>query len=181
MKTVYVCGMASEAALLPKNALVIVSAGDKNKLYAAMCEVNFGDGEFSEIISFGVCGGINPNLKTGDLAKTITSVDIPEITAVQKRMLFHWTVCDGVDNETGCAKAFAEKFKLPFKIQRVILDTASEDLPPAACLPLKADGTPDGWAIAWSVMTKPWQIPALMRLGGQQKIALKVLAGLAGK
>jgi hypothetical protein len=48
-------------------------------------------------------------------------------------------------------------------ICRTIVDPEDRDLPPAAVIALRHDGTPDVLAILRSVIRQPNQIPALMR------------------
>jgi adenosylhomocysteine nucleosidase len=62
-----VCGMASEAAIIgqPPSAVVIVGAGDGAAL-AAKLEAAIAAG-VKAVISVGICGGLNPALKVGDV------------------------------------------------------------------------------------------------------------------
>ena len=54
---------------------------------------------------------------------------------------------------------------------RVIIDPADRALPPAALVGLRSDGTPDVGAVFRSVLQQPSQLPALLRIALDAKIA----------
>lgn len=178
--TIYICGMASEAAIIgndPSN-LVIISAGNRTALGKKLGAISLDAAAcYGQVVSFGVCGGLNPVMRSGDRAHTVVGSAQVISSVADRAAVFATTKADGVDNESDIAEAFALNRNLPFFTQRVVLDTADETLPPAALIPLNDDGTPNVWAIAKSVLTK-WQLPELMRLWNEQSIAkaaLKVL------
>src|SRR4029077_14421339 len=53
---------------------------------------------------------------------------------------------------------------LLFAFGRRCMDRAARDLPPAAVVGLRNDGTPDLLAISRSVIRRPGQVPALVRI-----------------
>ena len=68
-----------------------------------------------------------------------------------------------VDMESHIAAKIAALHNIPFAICRTVIDPADRDLPPAAVVGLRHDGTPDVLAISRSVMRQPNQVPALVR------------------
>lgn len=86
------------------------------------------------------------------------------------------TGADIIDNESHIAAKFASEHNLPFLSIRAVSDSVSHPLPPAALLPLDPeDGSPDGRAIAKSLLQNPLQIPALIRTAWQYSKALRAL------
>lgn len=71
---------------------------------------------------------------------------------------------DCVDEETFIAGSIAAAHGLPWAALRVVCDPASFELPPAALVHLKADGTNDMGAILESMASDPGEIPELIEL-----------------
>jgi hopanoid-associated phosphorylase len=94
----------------------------------------------------------------------IAAVGRPVATASDKQSLLRATGAAAVDMESGVAAAAAAARGLPFAACRIILDAAWVDLPPAALAGIRADGTPDSAAVLSSLMRRPDQLPALLRL-----------------
>jgi hopanoid-associated phosphorylase len=147
------------------------------------------------IISFGIAGGLAPELSAGDwvvgsgvwaeeayhltdqrwarrlldalpgavLAK-IAGADLPIATASDKRRLRDRTGAAAVDMESHIAGRIAAAHKIPFAICRTVIDAAHRDLPPAALVGLRDDGTPDVLAVSRSLVRRPGQLPALARI-----------------
>lgn len=82
---------------------------------------------------------------------------------------------DLVDNESHIAAAFAAHEGLPFGVVRTISDEFTWELPPAALIPLRPDGSPDGAAILKSVAEHPGQIGMLIKLAVGENKALGTL------
>jgi len=86
------------------------------------------------------------------------------------------TGADIIDNESHIAAKFASEHNLPFLSIRAVSDSVNNPLPPAALLPLNAkDGSPDGRAIAKSLLFNPLQIPALIHTAWDYSKALRSL------
>jgi adenosylhomocysteine nucleosidase len=64
---------------------------------------------------------------------------------------------------------------LPFAICRTVIDPADRNLPPAAVVTLRHDGTLDLPAISRSIMRQPNQVPALVRTTIDAWVARKAL------
>ncbi len=158
------------------------------------------------VISFGVAGGLAPDLLAGDwvigsgvrtqhahypadrawsrrlieaiprsLHGEIAGVDAPIAHASEKARLHARTGAKAVDMESHIAARIAAVNNLPFAICRTIIDPAHRNLPPAAVVELRDDGTPDVAAISRSVVRQPNQIPALVRTALDAWTARKAL------
>jgi len=86
-----------------------------------------------------------------------------------------------VDNESHIAAEFAAAHGLPFIAVRAVSDSIYRQLPPAALLALKADGSPDIAAVVKSLLRNPVQIPGLLRTAREYNKALKALRAFVGE
>jgi hopanoid-associated phosphorylase len=99
----------------------------------------------------------------GSVHAEIAGVDAPIAQSSEKSRLHARTGAKAVDMESHIAAKIAARHNIPFAICRTIIDSADRDLPPAAVVALRHDGTPDVLAISRSVMRQPSQVPALVR------------------
>ena len=102
-------------------------------------------------------------------------------TAAAKAALFARTHASAVDMESHVLAEAAPH--LPLLILRVVADSATDALPPAAMVGIKPDGSTDLLAVLGSVLRQPGQIPALMRLGkaaAKAEATLRAAARLGG-
>jgi hopanoid-associated phosphorylase len=95
--------------------------------------------------------------------------------AAEKAALHRATNALAVDMESARVAAAAARARLPFVILRAVADSAAQDLPPAASLPLRANGRADLGAVLASLANEPKQIPALLGLAGETATALWTL------
>jgi adenosylhomocysteine nucleosidase len=147
------------------------------------------------IISFGVAGGLAPDLRPGDwvigtgvrsgqkwyptdqrwarglldalpgaVQAEIVGANSAVAHACEKRQLHAQTGAMAVDMESHLAAEVAAAYGIPFAVCRTVIDPADRDLPPAAVVGLRNDGTPDMLAISRSVVRQPGQVPALVRI-----------------
>ncbi len=117
-----------------------------------------------------MCDGLPSAVHAG-----ISGVDEPVAQPAGKALLHAAHGSVAVDTESHVAARVAAARKLPFVVARVILDPAHRALPPAALLPLCADGSPDLRAIARSVRVAPGQLRALARLAADASRAESAL------
>ncbi len=110
----------------------------------------------------------------------VWGTDAIVFAAADKRRLHRDSHCLAVDMESHIVAECAAAARLPFVVIRVVCDPVEFTLPPAALLPLRADGTPDIGRVLWALACRPAQLPGLLRLGRYHRRALAVLAG-AGK
>jgi len=99
----------------------------------------------------------------------------PLATAREKAAARAATGALAVDMESHVVARWAEAHAKPFLVIRVVSDDARHDLPEAATLPLRQDGTPDLPAILICLVRRPAQLPALVRTGRDAGRALSVL------
>jgi adenosylhomocysteine nucleosidase len=99
----------------------------------------------------------------GAVHAEIAGVETPIAHSSEKIRLHARTGAIAVDMESHIAAKIAASRNIPFAICRTVIDPANRDLPPAAVVGLRRDGTPDMLAISRSVMRQPNQIPALVR------------------
>lgn len=85
------------------------------------------------------------------------------------------TGCLAVDMESHIVAEIATRAKIPFNIVRAVADTSDMTLPPAALVPLGADGRVDLHGIFASLKKQPAQIPDVIRLARYSMRAHKAL------
>jgi hopanoid-associated phosphorylase len=158
------------------------------------------------LISFGIAGGLAPDLKPGDVivgnavvtgAGTIrTCVDWsrslldllpharhlpvfgaegPVLAVSDKESLWHRTGAVVVDMESGAVAEAADHYGLPYTVLRVVLDPANRSIPHSALAGAREDGTIDAAAVAISLMRRPGDLNALLRLAGYSREANRAL------
>lgn len=117
------------------------------------------------------------------LAKALGGAPIVDIAGVnatvadpaQKRALHVATGAVAVDMESHIAARFAAEQNLPFAAFRVIADPAERQLPPAALVALREDGTLAIGAVLRSLLRQPRQMPHLIKTAFDTKAAFESL------
>jgi hopanoid-associated phosphorylase len=188
---------------------VIVGAGDPRRTAAlvrdavqqAKCLVSFGvagglaphmrPGDVilsAEVIGDGQRWAAEPGFhsQVADLAREIGAIDGPvlggcDILATREDKARAWreTGALAVDLESAIVARAAAAAAIPFLVLRTIADPATRRLPPAALIPLTADGTPAFSRVVREVARRPRQIGALFGLARETRQALTALAGPA--
>jgi len=105
----------------------------------------------------------------------IAGVDRPLVTQSQKEALFAATGAAAADMESHVAARIAARHALPFAVVRVVADPQERDLPPAALVGMRADGTTDAAAVLRSLAKNPAQIPQLVRVAADALHAYSAL------
>ncbi|MCO6415329.1 nucleoside phosphorylase [Siccirubricoccus sp. KC 17139] len=201
-----VVGMQSEARLLPPEMPVVVSGGDPLRLPALL---EAAPKDILAVLSFGIAGGLDPELHCGDLvvatrvrgpggayaahlgwsaalagvcgARLGMVAGAPAVVGqvARKRALFAATGAIVVDLETEAAAAFAASRGLPFAALRAVADTAEEVLPEAAAVGLTPDGRPAAGRVALALLKRPRELPALLTVAKRSRMALEALGAAA--
>ena len=154
------------------------------------------------LISFGLAGGLAPELRAGAVvaparvrvgAETfdvdpalalalggvdgtcVAGHDAIVVTAEAKRALWLETGAVAVDLESGAVARVARAHGLPFAVLRVICDPAQRTLPPAALVALDSAGAIGLLRVLGSLLRHPGQFPALMQLANDAAAARRVL------
>ena len=150
------------------------------------------------LLSFGLAGGLQPGLKPGLVlvpATVLTHGEVYKCDAAltdflggatqgallagdkivahvtDKAALFARFHAAAIDLESGAVAQIAAQSALPFAVLRAITDPAERDLPPAAMVALKDDGSLDIVRLLGSLLRHPRQIPGLIKVGQDAKAA----------
>jgi adenosylhomocysteine nucleosidase len=154
------------------------------------------------VVSFGLAGGLDPGLPAGTLivanevvaggqiwpTNALLSAQLGGATGhrclgldrivdspAEKRRLGCETGAAAVDMESGAVAATASAMDVPFAVLRAICDPADTALPPAALVALDSAGRIAPAPLAWSILTHPWQIGALLALARDAATARRAL------
>ena len=87
----------------------------------------------------------------------------------EKSALHARTGAVAADMESGIGAEIAQRYNLPFACLRCVADQALSDLPDAAIVALRENGTVDSGAVIGSLIRQPGQIPALIRLARESR------------
>lgn len=107
--------------------------------------------------------------------RTILGLDQVVVTTTEKLRLWHETGAVAADMESGAVARVAWQEGVPFAALRVICDPADRTLPPAALIALDGQGTIGLGRVIASVLRRPGQIPALLRLAADAATARRAL------
>jgi adenosylhomocysteine nucleosidase len=201
---VAVTGLRAEAAIARAAGLQAVCGGGDERQTVAAIRSAIGEGARG-LVSFGIAGGLAPDLDTGDvvLADCLVTESgerfVPPAassglgalrrgvvlgsariiaSAAEKRSLHAGTGALTVDLESHLVARAAERAGLPWAVLRAVADPASRALPPAALVGLKPDGSPDLAAVLLSLCRAPAQLPALLAVARDSRAALAALRRL---
>jgi adenosylhomocysteine nucleosidase len=185
-----VVGMTREAKILGGGAVVI--GGGRVEALRVRLEDELRTG-VAGVVSFGLCGALDPALKVGDLIVGDAVADgddsfdadaawnariavlLPEaklgrfawserpVSSVAEKTELRRTGASAVDLESFPVAKLARWFGVPFAVIRAVSDAADRALPPAAQVGLGADGRPALGPVFASLRSDPWQIGALIR------------------
>lgn len=111
---------------------------------------------------------------------SVTGVDLPVMTVVDKSTLRERSGAAAVDMELHLADAFARRHDLPFAIVRVIGDPAARALPPLAGKAIRPDGGVDVALVMRELVREPAQITDLIRAGLDARAAFATLRRCGG-
>jgi adenosylhomocysteine nucleosidase len=126
----------------------------------------YGDPVWSERLS-GALGGA--------AIADIAGVDLPVAGLAERRALHLKTGALAADTESHVAARAAAARSLPFAAFRVVADPAHRQLPHAALVAIRPDGSIALGAILGSLMRDPRQVPQLMRTANDARAAFVAL------
>ena len=196
-----VVGLAAEARLW-RGRKVMVGAGGGTPAGAAAAAARLVAAGAEALISFGLCGGLDPALTAGAVlvppavleggrvfdcedallawlggatAGVLLAGDDIAATVAAKAKLFAATGAVAVDLESGAVAQAAAAAGLPYAVLRAVSDPADKDLPPAALVALDARGRVRPGRLAGSLLRGPGQLPALLALARDTGRARKAL------
>jgi adenosylhomocysteine nucleosidase len=195
-----VAGMAAEARIVRSAGRVI--AGGGTAIGAEKAANRLIGEDVRALISFGVSGGLDPDLQPGALVvpidvwadgerfKTDTAIvealggptlgmvigsSSAPASSTEKRRLWKQTGAAAVDMESGSVARIAGRHRLPFAVLRVVCDPAERSLPRAALLALNKAGGIRVLRVLASATAAPSQLPALFALARDAHIARRAL------
>jgi adenosylhomocysteine nucleosidase len=153
------------------------------------------------VLTCGFAGGLNPDLKIGDVVYETREPNskIPNLvtarakpakfycadriatTVAEKRKLRELTGADVVEMESAAIHAVCKERNTPCITVRVISDTAHEDLPLDFNALAKPDKNLDFGKLFLAIARSPGKIPKLMALQKKTKFAAQQLAAALAK
>jgi adenosylhomocysteine nucleosidase len=111
----------------------------------------------------------------GAMIADIAGVDLPVAGLAERRALHLKTGALAADTESLVAARAAAAHRLPFAAVRVVADPAHRQLPHAALVAIKPDGSLALGAILGSLVRDPRQIPQLMRTANDARLGFAAL------
>jgi adenosylhomocysteine nucleosidase len=152
------------------------------------------------VLTCGFAGGLNPDLKLGDVLFETTDGDLRErlmsagarpaayfcadriaTTAGEKQTLRAQTGADVVEMESAAIQAVCREHGIRCATVRVISDTADEDLPLDFNALAKPDKNLDPGKLFLAIAGSPGKIGALLRLQKQTSFAARRLAAVLAR
>jgi len=185
----FVTGLLAEAAILRGTGFLAAAGGGTPSGAARAAESLIGQEGAQALISFGLAGGLAPDLRPGALIVPVAIIEGQSVfpcdyalmeflggqtarpilagsaiaaTASDKAILFKSTKAAAIDLESGATARIAGRQGIPFAVLRAIADPAHRNLPRAALIPLNEDGSINLPAILAATLTHPQDIPALI-------------------
>jgi adenosylhomocysteine nucleosidase len=181
-------------ASLPASRFQNVSAGDA-RLVSSLAPPSL-------VLACGFAGGLNPDLKLGEVVFELGGSEIGNrqsaignhllaagakparffcadriaTTTAEKKKLRDETGADAVEMESAAIYAVCREHRIPCATVRVISDTASEDLPLDFNQLSKPDQSLDYGRLFLTIAKSPGKIGALMKLQKQTQFAAERLA-----
>lgn len=113
------------------------------------------------------------------VSATIASSVHPVSKPDEKRLLAERTGAVAVDMESQAVVQAAYAAGVPSLVVRAIADPFDRAVPEWASRTVKPDGSTDAAMIAGTLLRCPWELPALVRLGLDFRLALRSLRRVA--
>jgi adenosylhomocysteine nucleosidase len=196
-----VVGMAAEARLARRLGWH-VALGGGTAPGAGLAARQLIDGGARALISFGLAGGLDPALRAGTVIvpsaiidghhryptdpslsqllggatrHSMLATETPVASAAEKQRLHGETGAAAIDLESGAVARAAAAHGIPFAVLRVVCDPAQRSLPPAALAALDSHGAIAMRRVLASILIRPAQIPALLKLATEAAAARRSL------
>jgi adenosylhomocysteine nucleosidase len=126
--------------------------------------------------------GENLRARLPELVQQIGAIEGPVLgaqmvltTEADKLRAWQETGAIAVDLESVVVARASAALGIPFLVLRAIADPATRALPPAALVPLSAEGRPQMAQVLASVMRRPQQLPSLLGVAREARQALAAL------
>ena len=201
---IVVVGMVRESRIVAGEGVIVLIGGGQSAHLSRDIEQAITNGA-AGVVSFGLCGGLNPALNAGDLvidtddpawSRSLRSAlpdarpgrfiggDTMVASVTEKARLHRDSGADAVDMESHIVMAAARRAHLPYAIIRAVSDPSDRALPKAALAGLKADGEANVAGVIGALVHRPWDLPALLRTAAEAKrafMALETARAVLGK
>jgi len=197
-KQVLVCYAVKEevgSGVVALNGTKVLVTGMGQRNAAKGIESGLADGPYRFVLTCGFAGGLDPDLKTGtvlfeedpDLGLTDRLRQLGAIpakfhcaqrvavTVQEKKSLRDATGADAVEMESGVIRNICHQKGIPSATIRVILDTATEDLPLDFNALMTSRDTINMPKLIGTVLLKPQKIAALRQLQAKTSLAREQL------
>jgi nucleoside phosphorylase len=184
--------------------IVAAVTGIGTRAAARAAERALDSGALERVLVVGIAGGIGPSVAIGDLVVPERVVDLATgaehrptplgvagacgTLATSDRLLTDPAEAAdlarrgvvAIDMETAAVAAVCERRGCPWSVLRAISDRADDGSTAAEVLGLAGpDGAGDPWAVARFLLTRPWRVPELVRLGRDARRAAQTAASAA--
>lgn len=189
--------MESEARVARRLGLPVAVGGGRDEAGAAAAVAELLAGGATALLSFGLCGGLDPGLRPGDIVVPDT-VATPDgrwtvDPALRARLgpgaggaLFAGELLAGVPGKQRIHRSLGAlavdvesgavaRAGVPFAVLRAVCDPAGRGLPEAALVAMDAGGRVQALRVLRAVLRRPHEIAGLVRLArdaGQARRAL---------
>lgn len=189
------------AAWTGDNVRLIVTGMSRTNLRRAV-EREFGKHPPRRVVMLGVAGAADPALRVGDVIVPATAIDLRDgrtftpdaawgaattphrlgtvdevaCDAAAKTLLRSRHAVDAIDMETAELAAIAQEHDVPWLCIRGISDDAAGSIPRFAVDLTDEVGRPRIGRAAMRIVTGPWRLPALLRLGRDTQRAARAAA-----
>jgi adenosylhomocysteine nucleosidase len=203
MKIAVIVGMNSEGALLP-SGISWAAAGGVTRRVTELAERLLAEGA-EGLLSFGIAGGLDPALRSGDLlvgetvqwegerfaadaawaTHLLSSIPgtrkgivaaVSRIAATpEAKRALYEGGASVVDMESGAMARVAAAAGKPFAVLRAVADPAQRGLPRSVFVGLAPDGSARPLAVMGALCKRPWELPGLIRVGMDSQAALSAL------
>ncbi len=187
--------MVREARIVSGEGLTVLIGGGQSTRLVADIDKAMGSGA-AGLVSFGLCGALNPEFETGDLVVDSDDAEwldclrvaMPEArvgrvlggdemiaSAREKTRLLRESGADVVDMETHIVRTCAHRAHVPYAVVRSVSDAADRTLPSAVMAGMKPDGEANLAGVLAALARRPWELPALLRTAKDAQHAFETL------
>jgi adenosylhomocysteine nucleosidase len=111
----------------------------------------------------------------GAVIADIAGIDLPVSGIAERRALYLKTGALAADTESHVAARVAASYRVPFAAFRVVADPAYRELPHAALVAIRPDGSLAFGEILGSLLKNPRQVPQLIRTANDARAAFVAL------
>jgi adenosylhomocysteine nucleosidase len=195
-----VVGLVDEGRIAGRLGLPVIAGGGTAAGAEVAAERLVEEGATS-LLSFGLCGGLDPSLLPGAVViprvvvasgywradarllawlggatvERLFGATAPVASAAEKRGLWMTRAAAAVDLESGAVASAATRGRLPFAVLRAVCDPAEREVPATAIAAVSAAGEVRIGRLLGALLAEPRQISGLLRLAADARAARRAL------